>query len=245
MTNSNYKPSNSIKMKKALFICVIALLSMTLQAQTPLKVHSNGILSLQSSTTTGGVQFQTNGFTSFEPAITTAYGKMEQAIPAVSSSKCWVVYNNSASNVLPHGEVFYVTGTGGVYYYNLYSLQNQIRTRSLEPIGNASQLIGQMNGYYSDSEEFSGNSEDLIDNEYVSPEAVEGLLNDMEKGRSVIMDAEELEAILPEAVRHTTEGNMGINYNALVAVLIEAFKEQQARIDSLEAILEENGLMRK
>lgn len=59
------------------------------------------------------------------------------------------------------------------------------------------------------------------------------------------MDAEQIELVLPEAVRHTADGKVGINYNALVAVLIEAFKEQQARISELEAILEANGLTRK
>lgn len=212
-------------MKKTLFTLAIVLLAVAVQAQTSLKVHSNGILSLQSSTTTGGVQFQTSGFASFEPAITAAHGRMEQAKPGVSTSKCWIVKNTT--NVPPIGDVFYVTGCGNVYYYNLYSLQ-QIPSgrRGVEPIGNASELVGRMKGYFSDSDEFAGNPDDLFDNEYVSPEAVEGLLMDMEKSRSVVMNAEELEAVLPEAVRHTAEGNVGINYNALVTVLIEAFKEQ-------------------
>ena len=36
---------------------------------------------------------------------------------------------------------------------------------------------------------------------------------------------------------------MGINYDAIVPVLVEAFKEQQARIEQLESILRENGLL--
>ena len=36
---------------------------------------------------------------------------------------------------------------------------------------------------------------------------------------------------------------MAINYNAIIPVLIEAFKEQQARIELLESILRENGLL--
>ena len=35
-----------------------------------------------------------------------------------------------------------------------------------------------------------------------------------------------------------------INYSAIIPVLIEAFKEQQARIDQLEAILKKNGLVK-
>lgn len=233
-------------MKKALFTLVIVLLSMAAQAQTALKVHCNGTLSLQSGLTTDGIQFQPSGFTSFEPAITNAYGRMEQAKIRHLTSKCWIVHNNL--NTVPFGDMFYVTGNGSVYYYYLYSIQIQPErngnNRDIEPISNASELIARMDGYYSKSEEFAGDPEDLVNNEYVSPEAIEGLLRDMQKDRSVVMDAEQIESVLPEAVRHTADGNIGINYNALVAVLVEAFKEQQARIEQLENILMENGLFR-
>ena len=58
------------------------------------------------------------------------------------------------------------------------------------------------------------------------------------------MYAEEVEDVLPEAVRHTPEGNMAINYSAIIPVIIEAFKEQQARIEQLESILRENRLLK-
>ena len=102
-----------------------------------------------------------------------------------------------------------------------------------------------MKGYYTDSHEFEGiTPEDFENNPNVRPEALQGLLKDLEKDRIVGMDAEELEEVLPEAVRHTPEGCMAINYNAIVPVLIEAFKEQQARIEQLESILRENRLLK-
>lgn len=231
-------------MKKALLTLSFFVLAIAVQAQTTaLKVHSDGTLSLQSALNTGGVQFLTSGFASFEPAISNSYGRMEQTKVGAVTSKCWIVRNNL--NIMPSGDMFYVTGGGSVYYYHLYNISNPLPTKGVEPIGNASELISRMKGYYSDSDEFAGNPEDLVDNENVAPEAIEGLLSDMEKSRSVVMNPEELETVLPEAVRHTAEGNVGINYNALVTVLIEAFKEQQERIEVLEAIIEENGLMRK
>ena len=232
-------------MKKALFTLTVALLTMVAQAQnTAFKVHDSGQISLQSSLTIDGIQFHPSGFTSFEPAITNAYGRMEQAKIRHLTSKCWIVRNDL--NTVPFGDMFYVTGNGSVYYYYLYAIQNQPARnssyRGIEPISNASELIARMDGYYSESEEFAGDPEDLINNEYVSPEAIEGLLRDIQKNRSVVMDAEQIESVLPEAVRHTADGNIGINYNALVAVLVEAFKEQQDRIAQLENILRENGL---
>ena len=95
-----------------------------------------------------------------------------------------------------------------------------------------------------DSDEFEGITPEEIENsDYVDPDAVEGLLHDLEKGRTAGLVAEELEEVLPEAVRHDTSGLVGINYNAIVTVLVEAFKEQQTRIDQLESILRENGLL--
>ena len=70
-----------------------------------------------------------------------------------------------------------------------------------------------------------------------------GILKDLEKDKAIGMYAEEMEEVLPEAVRHDPEGRMAINYNAVVTVLVEAFKEQQARIDQLESILRGNGLL--
>lgn len=103
-----------------------------------------------------------------------------------------------------------------------------------------------MKGYYFDSDEFEGiDPEGFYDNENVSPEAIDGLLKDLEKDKSIGMKADELEEVLPEAVRHTCDGKLGINYDALVPVLIEAFKEQQARIDELEGILRNIGLLDK
>ena len=63
-------------------------------------------------------------------------------------------------------------------------------------------------------------------------------------GGTVGLKAEELEQVLPEAVRHDPDGLVGINYNAVVTVLIEAFKEQQTRIEQLESILRENRLLK-
>lgn len=229
-------------MKKTLFIFAIVFITVAVYAQTPpLKVHSNGILSLQSSTTTGGVQFQTSGFASFEPAITAASGRMEQTKPGASSSKCWIVQNNLGESP---DDVFYVTGIGNVYCKRVYYFNSSPQGKGFVPIDNASELVGRMKGYFSDSDEFAGNPDDLINNENISPEAVEGLLIDMGKSRSVVMNAEELEEVLPEAVRHSAEGNVGINYNAVITVLVEAFKEQQAKIEQMEIILRANGLLR-
>lgn len=46
--------------------------------------------------------------------------------------------------------------------------------------------------------------------------------------------AQDVEKAVPEAVVTSPDGMKGVNYNGLVAVLIEAVKEQEKRIDALE-----------
>ena len=103
---------------------------------------------------------------------------------------------------------------------------------------------GKMNGYYYDNHDFEGFKPDFIDNPNIAPEAAEGMLKDLEIDKALGLSVDDLEEVLPEAVRHDPEGMVYINYSAVIPVLVEAFKEQQARIEQLEAILKENGLLK-
>jgi hypothetical protein len=53
--------------------------------------------------------------------------------------------------------------------------------------------------------------------------------------RRIGVIAQEVEAVLPEAVRTTVNGTKAVAYSELVGLLIEAIKEQQAQIDELKA----------
>ena len=63
--------------------------------------------------------------------------------------------------------------------------------------------------------------------------------------RHIGISAQEVKEVLPEAVTADENGLLYLDYDALTAFLIEAFKEQQARIDELETILRNNGLLEK
>lgn len=235
-------------MKKSIITMVLMLLAVAAQAQTAFKTHSNGQVSLQSSSTSYGIQIPTSGVASFQPNIFTSYGKIASSKAFNLLAKAWIVHNTSTSYTT---DAFYVLGNGNVYSYGQYTITPStpgaggVKLDS-HPIENATELISGMKGYYLDSSEFEGiTAEELENNSNVLPEALEGILKDMERAKTVGMNAEELEEILPEAVRHDPEGRIAINYDAIVPVLIEAFKEQQTKIDQLEAILEENGLVRK
>lgn len=233
-------------MKKSLLTLAIVLLAVAAQAQTAFKVHSNGQISLQSATTSYGVQIPSTGVLSIEPNIATAYSPISETKLRHLLSMAWSV--KCVDNIaIPSDYSFYVLGNGNVFAFGNYLTYSPSpnETKGSHPIEGASDMVSRMKGYYLDSNEFEGiTPEDFENNEYIQPEAIEGLLLDLEKSRNLGMYAKELEEVLPEAVRHDAEGNMAINYSAIVPVLIEAFKEQRARIDQLEFILRENNLLK-
>lgn len=233
-------------MKNALFTFAFVLFALMAQAQnTAFKVHSDGQISLQSATTSYGIQIPANGSAMFQPNITVSYGHIASSKAYNLLAKTWSSHNTSAHYT---SDVFYVLGNGNVYSYGQYTINppGGGGDRGSQPIENATELVSDMKGYYWDSNEFDGIiPEELEESNEIHPEAIEGILKDLERNKIIGMNAEELETVLPEAVRHDPQGRMAINYGAVVTVLVEAFKEQQARISELEAILEENGLTRK
>ena len=58
--------------------------------------------------------------------------------------------------------------------------------------------------------------------------------NDMEDSRQTGVIAQDVEAVLPEAVRENEEGMKTVAYGNMVGLLIEAIKELQAEIDELK-----------
>ena len=232
-------------MKKSLLSLVIMLLTVAAQAQTAFKIHNDGQISLQSATTSYGIQISPLGVASFEPNILLAYGRTSATKARSLLAKAWEVKLEGIA--LPSGSSFYVLGNGSVFAYSGYLTYSppDNRAKGYDPIERASEMVTRMKGYYLDNHEFDGiTPEDLENNENILPEAIEGLLKDLVKEKIVGMNAKELEEVLPEAVRHDPEGRMAINYNAVVAVLVEAFKEQQARIEQLETILMESNLLK-
>lgn len=141
-------------MKKTLITLAIVLLSVTAQAQTAFKVHNDGQISLQSATSSYGIQIPPSGVASFEPNILLAYGRTSATKARSLLAKAWVVYNEFAVNLT--GSVFYVLGNGNVYSNGQYTLEpeNPGGGRDNYPIENASSLVSRMKGYYLDNHEF-------------------------------------------------------------------------------------------
>ena len=89
------------------------------------------------------------------------------------------------------------------------SLSDKTQKTNIQPITNALDIINKMNGVYYD----------WIDNHSQS---------------SVGLIAQEVEEVLPQVVINNANGLKSVSYGNIVAVLIEAIKEQQVRIETLE-----------
>jgi hypothetical protein len=45
--------------------------------------------------------------------------------------------------------------------------------------------------------------------------------------------------VLPELVKESHDGKLGVNYSGLIPVLLEALKEQRSEIDQLKALVKQ------
>ena len=101
-----------------------------------------------------------------------------------------------------------IRATGDVVAY--YSSDRRLKD-NITPISNALEKVKQIGGY-----EFDWN-----DKQYIH------------EGHDVGVMAQEIEAVLPEIVTTRENGYKAVKYEKVVALLIEAIKEQQKQIDEL------------
>lgn len=223
-------------MKKSILTLVLSFVFVISYGQ--IKMHPGGQISFQTISTTDGVQIDTSGKASFEPVTSADYAKITRALCYGSRVKVWDI--QSSDPLSTPNESFYVLGNGAVFgcsYYTIYIEPEP--QRGGQPITNASELLSGIRGYYYNNTEFAGYTPDLEGNPEVKPEAIEGLMKDLEVERVLGLNANEIEAVLPEAIRHDPQGAVCINYQALIPVLIEGFKEQQRTIEMLQKQIDE------
>lgn len=219
-------------MKKTISIIILSFICVISYAQ--IKMHPSGQVSFQSISTTGGVQIDTSGITCFEPNVTESYTSLTQTKAPAKLVRAWDVVYTGFPPVAPATR-FYVTGLGNAFATAHYTIGSGGGVeKGCQPIENASALLSALNGFYYDNNEFEGFKPDFIGNPNVAPEAVAGLMRDLAIDKSLGLSVVDLETVLPEAIRHDPEGAVYINYSAVIPVLVEAFKEQQRTIETLQ-----------
>lgn len=116
-------------------------------------------------------------------------------------------------------DVFYVRGDGYTWAWKGHTYGSDISLKkNIMPIEEALKKVISLKGV-----------------RYQYNDAIEGSNEDFRLG----FIAQEVEPILPEAVIEMHDGKKAMIYTDLIAVLVEAIKEQQVQIDNLQAIVSE------
>jgi hypothetical protein len=227
-------------MKKTLVTLAIVLLAVAAQAQ--IKMHNDGQVSLGSLTKNYGVQAKPNGLTYFRAQSNQAYSIATRGLANHEYQKHWVV--NDYTNGSLGEDNFFVYGKGKVCAYNYYIFSENESRAEKEYIDGEEALatVLQLTGYYRD-ENNSMTLEEIMSNEFIDEEAKEEIIKDLVK-RNVSLAPESLLEAFPDAIRTDPQNRKYIDYQAVVTILVEAFKEQQHEIEELRGILEENGLLK-
>lgn len=146
-----------------------------------------------------------------------AYGWALLQYVTNSLTKCNIVsYNGS--------HTFYVYGNGNAYGLNFISTSDKRLKTNLKEIESPMDKVKKLTGYTYQ-----------WDQNYVRPSVkLRGGGNLKDTTTYVGLLAQDVYDVLPEAVFFDEDSLMGLNYPCLVALLVNAMKEQQQQIDSLK-----------
>lgn len=118
---------------------------------------------------------------------------------------------NSGAAYYNKNTIFMNLRDGTMQAYNVYIRSDKDYKENLKKIESATDKVNQINGY-------TYNIKDSND-----------------KTRTVGVIAQEVEKILPEAVTMNDEGKRQVNYNGLIALLVNSVNELTARVKELES----------
>lgn len=149
-------------------------------------------------------------------------------------SKCYIVSRN--------GTKFYVRGDGHVYSRGSYITSDSTLKDDIQIIPNALYKLKHLSGItycFKDDEEIivahSDNHNGLKDSLNILDTRQNR--NPRPKKKEMGLIAQNVLEFVPEAVDTFENGNLAVSYDALVGLLIEAMKEQQTQIESLQTIV--------
>ncbi len=153
---------------------------------------------------------------------TSVYHTSDNLFATVSSvnrttSKSWGVKYNFL-------ERFYVTGNGNVYAYSYENLSDKSFKENIRTVPNSLEKVLKLRGVLFNfvREELNDSNDTLTLISSCQPKTELGFI------------AQEVETVLPEVVNTLEDGRKTVAYSNIVALLVEAIKEQENRILQLE-----------
>jgi hypothetical protein len=124
------------------------------------------------------------------------------------------IYSSSGNIVFYNGNT---SQYNSIYVQTCYQNSDAKNKTNIEPLSNALNIVKQLRGV-----SFNW-------------------INQKDDKKNIGFIANEVEKIIPDATRTDTANNLVMSYNSIDAYLVEAIKEQQAQIDSLKQLLNNNS----
>lgn len=214
-------------MKKSVFISIISIIfifTFNQELLAQIKVHQDGQISLQtlSNSYSNGVQIHPSGRVFFNTTDTEAWHWVTMANPKHQHGKCWIVSYPNRNN---HN--FFVTGNGYVYRIGSLKRSDISLMSDNTPIERAGEMLDRITGYY-----------------YIPiDDNTEKDLNTKKEVR-VGIPAQDVQKVIPEAVKEDSDGMLYLDYDVLTVFLIETVKEQRKEIEEMRKTLIEHGLLK-
>ena len=244
-------------------ILTFGLLLLLTTAQCQIKIFNDNWISIGSLQKGGfGIQLGNGQVTYFNPSVYGAYTWMNMSNSTDPLAKNWIVNYNNSHN-------FFVYGNGWVFCMGQsIGSDSSFKTNICEiesPLEKVLKLRGIL--YNAVKPVKGSDSLRILDNKGVwrtvatghvpyldSTQFKTGVLHRLleeQKMKHLGVIAQEMEKVVPEAVRMMPDGKLSVEYYGLIGLLIEAIKEQQGLIESClansekplksKADLEENG----
>ncbi len=136
------------------------------------------------------------------------------------------------------GDVFYVRGDGNVWTrYGFLVASDSIFKKNIQTINSPLSKIMNLRGVKYNRKYLINTSvptdPDLLPSSGLTKNVTEQKLEPSEYG----LIAQEVEKVVPEAVKTMHDSTKAISYTSLVPILIEAIKDQQVQIETLQQII--------
>ncbi len=208
------------------FISITVLfLALNLQLEAQLRVHSSGKVTMGTVVPSGSDKLMIQSGYDRGLLVTTNHKQdWWQSVTTNVSRPYTVSYVVRWNN----RDRFYVTGEGSVFGRSAWWYSDEKLKEQIKSIESPIQRLSKINGV-----SFVFRKEELCKD----CGAING--GDTLQKRQYGIIAQEVEQVFPEMVMTTTNGLKAVSYQQLIPVLIEALKDQQKVIESLQLDVEE------
>ncbi|MBN1414676.1 MAG: tail fiber domain-containing protein [Bacteroidales bacterium] len=213
-------------MKKHAIIAIILLLSFNLAINAQIKLNSSGYVKIGSTeSATQALDVRGNVIIKEAPGYS---GYSYQVIfdhTGYYGTKCLHPVTNYSGNIGNSSNAF-----AQIWTYNLYNLSDERYKENVRDINDALDLITRLKGI-----RYNLIPENVADDSTLSEALLEKKKKEQKADRLGFI-AQDVNKVIPEAVYYDDSTDIyGIDYTKIIPVLVEAIKEQQAIIKSLQS----------